>query len=110
VVVEGRDIGTVVFPDAETKFFLTATIDERAGRRHRELSSRTDPPSFEAVSRDVEERDRRDSSRPVAPLKQAEDAVLVDSTGLDIEAVVDRIVARVREVEAALAAPKPGDA
>jgi cytidylate kinase len=62
------------------------------------------------VRRDVEERDRRDSSRPVAPLKQAEDAVLVDSTGLDIEAVVDRIVARVREVEAALAAPKPGDA
>lgn len=98
VVVEGRDIGTVVFPDAETKFFLTASADERARRRHEELLQRSGQSDLQTVKREVEERDRRDSSRAVAPLTQAEDAVLIDSTGLGIDEVVRRIAERVAAV------------
>ncbi|HEX2880773.1 MAG TPA: (d)CMP kinase [Polyangiaceae bacterium] len=104
VVVEGRDIGSVVFPDAEAKFFLTASVEARAKRRHLELQQREGAPSLESVMQEVEERDRRDSNRPVAPLIQAADAVLVDSTGLSIDQVVDSIVERVRRVEQQLAA------
>jgi CMP/dCMP kinase len=104
VVLEGRDIGTVVFPDAEAKFFLTATVEERAGRRLRELVSRGEDVDFESVKREVMERDRRDSTRAVAPLAQATDAIVVDSSGVPIDEVVARIVARVREVEAELRA------
>lgn len=103
VVVEGRDIGSVVFPDAEAKFFLTASVEARAKRRHLELQEREGAPSLESVMREVEERDRRDSSRPVAPLMQAADAVLVDSTALSIDQVVDTIVERVRRVALQLA-------
>jgi cytidylate kinase len=98
VVVEGRDIGSVVFPDAETKFFLTASSDERARRRHEELLERSGQSDLQTVKREVEERDRRDSSRAVAPLTQAEDAVLIDSTGLGIDEVVRRIAERVTAV------------
>jgi cytidylate kinase len=99
VVLEGRDIGTVVFPDAEAKFYLTATIDVRAQRRHDELAARGTPPSLDEVLSEVVERDRRDSTRPVAPLRQASDAELVDSSALSIEQVVEHIVAAVRAVE-----------
>jgi cytidylate kinase len=98
VVVEGRDIGTVVFPDAEAKFFLTASVDERAQRRHIELSQKGSEQSLDSVRSEVQERDRRDSSRPVAPLLQAADALLVDSTGLTIEQVVSKIVDHVEGV------------
>ncbi|MFO7180400.1 MAG: (d)CMP kinase [Pseudomonadota bacterium] len=99
VVLEGRDIGTVVFPDAQAKFFLTASVEVRARRRFDELRSRGQSPELERVHEEVVERDRRDSTRPVAPLRQAPDAVLIDSSALSVEAVVDRIVERVRAIE-----------
>ena len=102
VVLEGRDIGTVVFPDAEAKFYLTASADVRAQRRRDELAARGTPPSLAEVLSEVNERDRRDSTRPVAPLRQAEDAHLVDSSGLSIEQVVEQIVAAVKTVERSL--------
>jgi cytidylate kinase len=94
----------VVFPDAEAKFFLTASVEVRAQRRRDELAARGTPPSLDEVLREVKERDQRDSTRPVAPLKQADDAQLVDSSGLSVEQVVERIVAAVREVERRLSA------
>jgi cytidylate kinase len=100
--VEGRDIGTVVFPDAEAKFFLTASVEARAVRRFEELKEREAAVTLEKVAAEVRDRDRRDSSRPIAPLMQAPDAALIDSTGRSIEAVVDDIVGRVRRVERAL--------
>jgi cytidylate kinase len=99
VVLEGRDIGTVVFPDAEAKFYLTASVDVRAQRRRDELAARGTPPTLEEVLNEVAERDRRDSTRPIAPLRQADDAKLVDSSSLSIEQVVELIVATVRTVE-----------
>lgn len=99
VVLEGRDIGSVVFPDAEAKFFLTASVEVRAERRRSELLARGEPAEREAIEREVRERDHRDSTRAAAPLTQAPDAELVDSSGLDVDQVVGRIVARVREVE-----------
>ncbi len=103
VVLEGRDIGTVVFPDAEAKYYLTASAEVRAQRRHDELAARGTPPSVEEVLREVNERDRRDSTRAIAPLRQADDAQLVDSSHLSIEQVVELIVASVRSVERRLA-------
>ncbi|MCC6666090.1 MAG: (d)CMP kinase [Polyangiaceae bacterium] len=105
VVLEGRDIGSVVFPDAEAKFFLTASVEVRAVRRKAELEARGEPADLEVIAREVRDRDHRDSTRPVAPLTQAPDAILVDSSALDIDAVVGRIVAHVREVERRLASP-----
>ena len=104
VVLEGRDIGTVVFPSAEAKFFLTASIDVRARRRFDELLSRGGTPELAEVEREVAERDLRDSTRPIAPLKQASDAHIIDSSALSIDQVVARIVTRVRAVEAELGA------
>ncbi|MEO7036869.1 MAG: (d)CMP kinase [Polyangiaceae bacterium] len=103
-VLEGRDIGTVVFPNAEAKFFLTANVDIRAQRRFDELLARGGVAELAEVKREVAERDLRDSTRPIAPLKQASDAQVIDSSVLSIDQVVARIVARVREVEAALGA------
>ena len=103
VVLEGRDIGTVVFPDAEAKFFLTASVEVRARRRFDELVARGAPVDLSEVERDVVERDRRDSERAVAPLRQADDAVLVDSSTLTIDEVVRRIVEHVKSVEQRLA-------
>jgi cytidylate kinase len=103
VVLEGRDIGTVVFPDAEAKFYLTAKAEVRARRRLDELAAHGTPPSFEDVLKEVNERDRRDSTRPIAPLRQADDAQLVDSSALSIEQVVELLVAQVRSVERRLA-------
>jgi cytidylate kinase len=106
VVLEGRDIGSVVFPDAEAKFFLTASVDVRAERRAKELTERGLTADVETIRREVAERDHRDSTRAVAPLVQAADAHLVDSSSLAIDAVVSAIVERVREVERRLAGAK----
>ncbi|NVB42187.1 (d)CMP kinase [Pseudenhygromyxa sp. WMMC2535] len=91
-VAEGRDMGTVVFPDAAHKFFLTASRATRADRRFRELAAKGLQGSVAEVEADIARRDERDSSRDVAPLARAEDAVLIDSSGLDIEQVVARIL------------------
>ena len=96
-VVEGRDIGTVVFPDADHKFFLTASVDERIRRRLAQYAEQGKSVSQEELRREVIERDERDSSRAVAPLKPAEDAVMVDSTGLNFEQVVALMVGSVKK-------------
>jgi len=102
VVLEGRDIGTVVFPDAEAKFFLTASVDVRARRRFEELVARGQSTTLERVRNEVVERDERDSTRPVAPLRKAPDAVEVDSSGMSIDEVVDSMVERVHRIERAM--------
>jgi cytidylate kinase len=99
VVVEGRDIGSVVFPDAEAKFFLTASVEIRARRRLDELLARGERTDFESVASDVRDRDERDRKRAIAPLIQAPDAQLVDSSTLSIDEVVAVIVQRVKLVE-----------
>jgi len=99
VVMEGRDIQTVVMPDAEVKVFLTASPEERARRRYRELQERGTPEDYDEVLRELPERDARDSSRPVAPLTAAARAVVVGTDGLSIEQVVQQLVDLVREAE-----------
>jgi cytidylate kinase len=96
IVTEGRDQGTVVFPDAEAKFFVTASVEERAGRRHREFVKHGRNIPFEQVLADQIERDRRDSERDLSPLRKAEDAVEIDTTGLDMNEVVDELERLVR--------------
>jgi cytidylate kinase len=96
VVAEGRDIGTVVFPDAGAKFFLTASPHVRARRRTDELRAAGKPVDEAATLREIIERDERDSTRAHAPLKQADDAVLVDSSGVDADEVVARMETEVR--------------
>jgi cytidylate kinase len=91
VVVEGRDIGTVVFPDAEAKFFLTATADERARRRVAELTAAGRQVDFEQTRAEIVARDERDSSRATAPLRQAGDAVRIDSSAMTARQVVERM-------------------
>ena len=98
VVLEGRDIGTVVFPDAEVKFFLTASPEVRAGRRHAELVAKGQTISLEETLSDVKKRDAQDEGRAIAPLKKADGAVLVDSTALDFEETVARMLADVQRV------------
>lgn len=95
VVLEGRDIGTVVFPNAHVKFFLTASPEVRARRRYDELVAKGQTVTFEATLADVKERDARDENRPVAPLKQADGAVLVDSTPMTIDETVSFMLAKV---------------
>ena len=97
IVTEGRDQGTVVFPHADVKFFMTASPEERAGRRHREFVKHGRPIAFEQVLADQIERDRRDSERALSPLRKADDAYEIDTTGLDMNEVVDEIERRVRE-------------
>lgn len=100
VVMDGRDIGTVVLPTAELKIFLDASLDERARRRHAE----TPGSDFEAIRRDLAARDAQDSGRAAAPLKKADDAVVLDTTGMGIEDVVQAVLAL---VEARKAEPRP---
>jgi CMP/dCMP kinase len=92
VVADGRDMGTVVFPHADLKIFLTASPEERAQRRYKQLKDKGSGVSLPALSREIAERDLRDSTRAVAPLKPAPDARVIDSTGLSIEAVVGRVL------------------
>ena len=104
VVLEGRDIGTVVFPDAEVKFFLTASPEIRARRRFDELAERGTTVSYEETLADVVRRDRADTERPVAPLRQAHDARLVDSSARQVDDIIAEMSAVVREAEARLRA------
>ena len=97
VVMDGRDIGTVVLPQAQVKIFLTASSEERARRRYNELIERHEQVQYEQVLSDVIRRDREDSTRALAPLKAAEDAVLLDTTGLDFEQSLEKLCALVEE-------------
>ena len=97
VVMEGRDIGTVVLPDAEVKVFLTASPSERVRRRQEELEARGVPVQTEQLTQEIAERDARDAGRDVAPMRPAPDAVVLDSDTLSVEEVVERILALHRE-------------
>ena len=92
LVADGRDMGTHVFTDAGLKVFLTATAEERAKRRYKQLNEKGIDVSLAALSRDIEERDRRDSERSVAPLRPAEDARILDSTGISIEDITAKVL------------------
>jgi cytidylate kinase len=96
VVMAGRDIGTVVFPDADFKFFLVASLDEKVRRRAAQFERRGERVDEEAMRKEVEERDRVDTQRTVAPLRPAVDAVVIDTDRLDVDQVVDRILKHVR--------------
>ena len=98
LVADGRDMGSVVFHSAGLKIFLTASVEERARRRYKQLKDKGMDVSLPALSRDMEERDRRDSERSVAPLRAAENARVLDSTDLDIQEVVDLVVSWASEV------------
>ena len=92
VIMDGRDIGTCVLPDADVKLFLTAGSAVRARRRYEELLAKGTPGSFEQIEKDIIERDARDRNREISPLRQAEDACLVDTSDMDIPQVVDTIL------------------
>ena len=98
LVADGRDMGTHVFPDAGLKVFLTASAEERALRRHKQLNDKGIDVSLAALSRDIEDRDRRDSERSVAPLRPAEDARILDSSGKSIKAVVSTVLGWVADL------------
>lgn len=97
VIMDGRDIGTVVLPQADVKLYLTAAAEARAERRYRELLERGQQADFDQVLREVKERDLRDGSRETAPLRQADDAVLADTTGLDLEGSFQLLLGLIRE-------------
>ncbi len=105
VVLDGRDIGTVVFPDAELKFFLSASAEERGRRRFLELQGKGVQATLEETIKDVMQRDKQDMEREIAPLRQADDAILIDSTGKSIEQVVaameQYVVQKLQEVQQA---------
>jgi cytidylate kinase len=92
LVADGRDMGTVVFPDAQVKIFLTASADERASRRHKQLKEKGVAATLAALSREIAERDQRDITRSASPLVASDDAVLLDTTGMPVEAVVRRVL------------------
>lgn len=108
VVMEGRDIGTNVLPGAEVKVYLTASEEERARRRHRELAAAGYTQELTALVREIRERDTYDAARAVAPLRRPDDATVIDSTALDIDAVVERVLALCREALARQAAGGAG--
>jgi len=95
VVMAGRDIGTVVFPDADHKFFLAASLDERVRRRASQFEARGEHVDAEAMRREVAESDRADSQRTVAPLRPAEDAIIIDTDDLDLEQTVERVLSHI---------------
>jgi len=95
VVMVGRDIGTVVLPNADLKIYLDATVEERVERRYREVVSRGEPADYERVRDSVRRRDQIDSNRPLAPLRAAPDAVVIDTTPLSVEQVLERVLALV---------------
>jgi CMP/dCMP kinase len=109
IVGEGRDLGTVVFPDAEVKIYLDATPGERVRRRHRELLARGIAASMEQVQEEIERRDGRDRGRSDSPLRAAEGAVIIDTTGMDIEAQIEAVLDVVRRHPGqATQDPRPG--
>jgi len=97
LVADGRDMGTVVFPAAGLKVFLTASAEERARRRYNQLKEKGLAANLAGLSQEIHERDRRDSARSVAPLRPATDAVIIDSTGMTVEQVVAQVLALARE-------------
>ena len=97
VVMDGRDIGTFVLPNAELKIYLTASVDTRAGRRYKELVEKNMPADLEEIKKDIEARDYQDMHRKIAPLSQAEDAYYLDSSDLTIDEVVDVICSKIPE-------------
>ncbi len=97
IIMDGRDIGTVVLPHADLKIFLTASAEERASRRYLELREKPGCPSYEEILRDIQQRDDNDMNRETAPLRQAEDAVLVDSSNMGFHEVVEHITALIKE-------------
>jgi cytidylate kinase len=107
VVLEGRDIGSVVFPDADVKFFLSASAEERGRRRFLELREKGENITVERTIEEVASRDARDEQREVAPLRMAEDALLIDSTGVSVEEVLARMESIVREKESFLNSTVP---
>lgn len=98
IIMDGRDIGTVVLPDADYKFFLTASIDERSRRRYRELLSLGIEADEQQVKKNLIERDRIDSEREIAPLKQADDAIVIDNTHLDKKETIDEILSHIKKI------------
>jgi len=92
LVADGRDMGTIVFPDAPVKIFLDASVHERATRRYKQLKDKGESVTFSRLFQDLEERDRRDRERAVAPTVPADDAIIVDSTNLSLDEVVDRVL------------------
>ena len=92
----GRDMGTVVFPRAQFKIFLTASLEERALRRHNQLKEKGVAATLAALSREIAERDQRDITRSASPLVASDDAVLLDTTGMPVDAVVERVLRIVR--------------
>jgi cytidylate kinase len=101
LVADGRDMGTVVFPDAPLKVFLTATAEERARRRYKQLIAKGISVTMDSLLRDIRERDARDAGRAAAPLRPADDAVLLDTTELTIDEVVARVLSLWQERAAA---------
>ena len=97
LVADGRDMGTVVFPQAEVKIFLTASADERAVRRHKQLKEKGVAATLAALSLEIAERDHRDMNRAIAPLVASADAILLDTTGMPVNAVVERVLRIARE-------------
>jgi cytidylate kinase len=97
VIMDGRDIGTVVLPDAFLKIFLTASVDARAKRRFDELTAKGEECDYEAIKKDIADRDYQDSHREVSPLKQAEDAVLLDTSNMNIDEVTDAVIKMAKE-------------
>ncbi|MBR6338488.1 MAG: (d)CMP kinase [Ruminococcus sp.] len=107
IIMDGRDIGTVVLPDAQVKIFLTASAEERANRRFKELQEKGDPSTYEEVLADINQRDYNDTHRDIAPLRQADDAVLVDSSALTLEQTAEEIVRVITEKTAKKKERKP---
>ena len=97
VIMDGRDIGTVVLPNANVKIFLTASAEERANRRFKELSEKPNCPPYEEILEDIKKRDFQDMNRETSPLKQADDAILVDTTKLNLKESADEIARIIRE-------------
>lgn len=98
VVMDGRDIGTVVFPDADRKFFLEASSEERGRRRYRELAAQGMDVDLSRITQEIRERDAQDSGRALAPLRKADDALLIDSSAMTIDEVVERMLSDIRRV------------
>jgi cytidylate kinase len=99
VVMDGRDIGTVVFPDADVKFFLDASAEERGRRRHLELKAKGMDVDLARITQEIRERDHQDSMRSLAPLRRADDALLIDSTDLNISEVLERMLSEIKKVK-----------
>ncbi len=97
-LMDGRDIGTVVLPDAQVKIYLTASVEERARRRFEELKAKGEEPDFEKIKADIEQRDYQDMHRDISPLRQADDAIVVDTTHMTIEEVAEHIESLCRAV------------